>query len=113
MQFLYYINGGVMIWELKAIYTTRKSFYKKAYVVEVENESPYIWTYKLYSYNTHVATYQRVYMEDLNDKISFYITHNKNYLTSTTLRHIKEFMQQLGLNYTNKQDLLKHYEDLN
>lgn len=65
------------VFELTPVH--RKSFYGKARVVEANSG-----IYKLYSYETEVATY--------NEQTErWWNTKNPNYLTTTTLRHIKAF----------------------
>lgn len=82
--------------ELKPVYNSQKSFYGKALIKDT------IKGLELYSYNTLVAK---------NEKGKITITHNDNYLSQTTLKHIKEFVQQLGYNKMTKKELLKTFED--
>lgn len=78
--------------ELKAIYDRRKSFYKKAYVI-TENDG----TLKLISYTTEVATVK-------NGKL-----HINGFYSTTTLRHIREFIEQNGFKNGSKKELEKMY----
>lgn len=82
--------------ELKPLYNNQKSFYGKALVKDTSKGM------ELYSYNTLVAK---------NEKGKITITHNDNYLTQTTLKHIKEFIQQLGYEKMSKKELLATFED--
>lgn len=82
-------------YELKPIYTNQKSFYGKALIKDTKDEG-----LVLYSYNTKVAQKHNQVLK---------ITHNKNYLTSTTLKHIKEFMQQLGYSKMSKNEILNEF----
>lgn len=75
--------------ELKAIYDTRKSFYKKAYYTEEEDKN--FITYKLYSYNTMVL----IIKINKQDKTkSYYICNEYTAYSPTTLRHTKEMLHQ-------------------
>jgi hypothetical protein len=72
----------------------RKSFYGKCKVLESNTG-----ILKLISYNTEVATYNKVTGK-------FWNTKNENELTNTTLRHIKAFQIYLGLEPQNKKQLI-------
>lgn len=85
------------ITELKPLYNNQKSFYGKALVKDT------IKGQELYSYNTLVAK---------NEKGKITVTHNDNYLSQTTLKHIKEFIQQLGYNKMTKKELLETFDEL-
>ena len=79
--------------ELKTIYDKRKSFYKKAYIeyyIDCSIGYSRIEKIKLYSYNTIVCTID--YVDSCN---RFYHLHNTEMYSQTTLRHIREFLQQL------------------
>lgn len=82
--------------ELKPVYNNQKSFYGKALIKDTNNGT------ELYSYNTLVAKL---------DNGTIYVTHNDDYLTRTTLKHITEFIQQLGYEKMSKKDLLQTFED--
>lgn len=84
------------ITELKPVYNNQKSFYGKALIKDT------IKGQELYSYNTLVAK---------NESGTVYVTHNDDYLTQTTLKHIKEFIQQIGYSKMNKKELLQTFED--
>ena len=81
--------------ELKTIYDNAKSFYKKAFTIEEGDEI------RLVSYTTTMATY--------NFKNNKLILNNNTWnYTTTTLRHIKEFLKQFtNINATTKKDILK------
>lgn len=83
---------------LQPIYDTRKSFYKKAYIVRNYG------LIELYSYNTKVLE-----IDTLKGIYTLNYNINTNLLFSnTTLRHIKECIHQfLGLNY-NKSELIEN-----
>jgi len=84
---------GIKKEELKVIYDSRKSFYKKAYI-EIFNEweelHSKIEKINLYSYNTLVCS-----IEYIGTAERFYYLYNRDLFSQTTLRHIKEFLQQL------------------
>lgn len=85
-------------YELLPIYDGRKSFYHKA-IIEEENEN-----IKLYSYDILVCTLSHNDII-LNDNIDQSLL-----FSSTTLRHIKEFLKQYHYNSNHnitKKDLLK------
>lgn len=82
------------VFELTSIY--RKSFYGKCKVLEANTG-----IYKLYSYETEVATYNK-------ETGKWWNTKNEYHLTDTTLRHIKAFQNFLGLKLQNKAQLLKN-----
>lgn len=79
-------------YELSAIWDSRKSFYGKARVKNNDGDL------ELISYNTRVAV---VYPDGT---ASVYGTYS-----STTLRHIKEFLLQNGFKAENKKQILKDY----
>lgn len=77
--------------ELKPIHDTRKSFYGKAKFEQLDNVKT------LYSYHVKVAQIK-------NGKPEVFGTHSQ-----TTLRHIKEFLQQNGFKAENKAQIVKDY----
>ena len=88
--------------ELKAIYSTRKSFYGKAIVrTEIFENIEHV---ELLSYNTLVADY--TYYKDDNKKVYKYF----GYFSCTTSSHQKEFFKQLGLDDKEAKDLMKSKE---
>lgn len=84
------------LYELKPYYEARKSFYGKAMILVEHNKQEIT----LISYYTEVAKVK-------SGKL--FITHDNNNLTSTTLRHIREFARQEGFKTGSKQELLKMY----
>jgi hypothetical protein len=78
--------------ELRPIYDRRKSFYKKAFIIRDDDG-----TIKLLSYSTIVA-----YIKD--NKL-----HINGFYSNTTLRHIKEFVEQMGFQNGSKQELEEMY----
>lgn len=82
-----------MKYYLVPIYDTRKSFYNKATVKVVDDKT------ELYSYETHILTIK-------GDEI-VYMSPTEAHYTSTTNRHINEFLLQNGFLKMTKQSLLK------
>jgi len=80
--------------ELEARFDSRASFYGKARVRTENNKLI------LTSYNTDVA-----YIED--NKAVVLCTHS-----TTTLRHIKEFLLQNGFNAENKAQITRDYVEI-
>ena len=78
--------------ELKPIYDRRKSFYKKAFIVRNADNS-----IDLLSYATIVATIK-------DGKL-----HINGFYSNTTLRNIKEFVEQMGFQSGSKAELEKMY----
>ena len=79
--------------ELQAVYDSRKSFYGKAHLIESDEKV------ELQSYDTIVATYHK------NE--NKFVLHGD--YSPTTLRHQKEFANQLGFNFKNKKELFDKY----
>lgn len=79
--------------ELQAIYDGRKSFYGKAHLIESDEKV------ELQSYDTIVATYHK------NE--NKFVLHGD--YSPTTLRHQKEFANQLGFDFKNKKELFDKY----
>lgn len=77
--------------ELTPIYDAGKSFYGKAIIIQTQNKL------QLKSYNTIVAEYSDGKVEVFGD------------YSTTTLRHIKEFLKQNGFNAETKKQILKDY----
>lgn len=86
-----------MITELKPIHDSRASFYGKA-TIKDETTNGDSWI-RLISYKTEVAK--------INKQKTQAIV-NGTYST-TTLRHIKEFLLQNGFKAENKKQILKDY----
>lgn len=73
--------------ELQPIYSTQKSFYRKAMVSTADNNEKL-----LFSYDTLVAGFK-------DGGLSF-LTGNDYHLTRTTVKHINEFLSQnLGYSF--------------
>lgn len=87
--------------ELKPIYNNQASFYKKAYFTTEENDNNVI--IKIYSYNTHVLT---IYRDRNEAKKGLYVLNSYSFYSQTTLKHVKEALQQF-LNNTNLLELLQ------
>lgn len=87
-----------MIYELKPIYDGAKSFYNKATIEQIEDVEGYS-IYTLTSYQTTVA---RVYTS--RKKCEVYTIP-----TDTTLRHVKEFLNQQCLEATSKKQIMEDY----
>lgn len=79
--------------ELQAVYDARQSFYGKAHLIETDQQI------ELQSYDTIVG----IYHKDSNQ-----LELNGDY-SPTTLRHQKEFANQLGFDFKNKKDLFDKY----
>lgn len=86
----------VMIYELTPVYDSRKSFYRKAIVREINKVKV------LYSYETEVCTINNGEIV-LNDNV-----RSDLLFSQTTLRHIKEFIaQELGIHGLTKKQLME------
>ena len=68
--------------ELRVKYASQESFYKKAFVKEDEEATQY-----LYSYYSLVVT-------NYGNALKF--EENLNLYTNTTLRHVREYLRQIG-----------------
>ena len=68
--------------DLRVIHGTQDSFYKKAFVKEDEEATQY-----LYSYYSLVVT-------NYGNALKF--EENLNLYTNTTLRHVREYLRQIG-----------------
>lgn len=80
--------------ELKCVYDSAKSFYRKAYYKKIK-----LLTGEglaLYSYNTQVC----IIYKDI------YILNNYSFYSNTTARHVKEFIKQF-LPYTEVKSILE------
>jgi hypothetical protein len=78
-------------YELSPRYDARQSFYGKARVIEDNG------VLKLWSYDTHVASIK-------GNKAEVYGTYS-----TTTLRHIKEFLLQNNFEAVNKKQIVATY----
>ena len=68
--------------ELRVIHGTQDSFYKKAFVKEDDNSTQYLYSY----YSLIVTNY--------GNALKF--EENLNLYTNTTLRHVREYLRQIG-----------------
>lgn len=86
---------------LDTIYSSQKSFYNKAYIIQENN------TIKLYSYDTLVLTI--VFNVDTR-KYQLNYNINERYLFSqTTKKHITECLKQYNFNINNnKKEIIKN-----
>lgn len=82
-----------MVSELTPRFDTRASFYGKARVEILPDN-----TKRLYSYDTHIASITP------DDEVVIYGTYS-----ATTLRHIKEFLRQNGFRAENKAQIERDY----
>lgn len=92
-------NNLYNFYELHPRYSRQQSFYGKALVEDREDGNKV-----LYSYMTIVAKYNP---KEKTAKI--YGGDGYDNLTNTTLRHIKEFLQQNNMPIGSKKELIKMY----
>lgn len=78
------------MFELQALYDARQSFYGKAYVERWDTEHG--TGYVLRSYGTVVATVTSTYADGETE--TYVVEIAMQYLSATTLRHVKEFLAQ-------------------
>lgn len=78
------------IFELQPLYDGRKSFYGKAFVERWDTENGMQWVLK--SYGTVVAKVTPTYAD--NEAETYDVEIGLEYLSATTLRHVKEFLAQ-------------------
>ena len=88
--------------ELRVKFGTQESFYKKAYIKEDEKGTQYLYSY----YSLIVTNYGKAlkFEEDIN------------LYSNTTLRHVREYLRQLGkwdLAALTKAKLFKRLEETN
>lgn len=86
---------GYITEELVPRYDSHKSFYGKAVVRKHDNYAT------LVSYKTDVAVIK------FTDKFSVQVLTDA--LTSTTLRHVKEFLKQYGIKAESKSQIIDDY----
>lgn len=84
----------IITYDLEPKYTNQKSFYGKAVVRKYPSN-----VIRLHSYNTHVASY---FPE--TDTFEVY-----NLQSNTTVKHIREFIQQQGHPYMTKREIEENY----
>lgn len=68
--------------ELRVKFGTQQSFYKKAFVKEDDNSTQYLYSY----YSLIITNY--------GNALKF--EENLNLYTNTTLRHVREYLRQIG-----------------
>ena len=68
--------------ELRVKYATQQTFYKKAFVKEDDNSTQY-----LYSYYSLIVT---------NNGVELIFKEDNNLYSNTTLRHVREYLRQIG-----------------
>ena len=96
----------VNTYELSARFDSRKNFYGKAFV-EFWNDKRKE-EQRLLSYGTHVATIITKYKDDAGfDSETRAIVYGM--YSSTTLRHIKEFLKQNDFKAESKNQILEDY----
>lgn len=78
------------MFELTPLYDGRKSFYGKAFVERWNTEHGMQWVLK--SYGTVVARVTPTYADD--EAEAYDVEIGLEYLSATTLRHVKEFLAQ-------------------
>lgn len=76
--------------EMQALYDSRQSFYGKAFVERLNTEHG--TQYVLRSYGTVVAKVTPTYADDGAE--TYDVEIGMQYLSATTLRHVKEFLAQ-------------------
>lgn len=89
-------------YELEAIHDSRKSFYHK---VIIESSIADNGLVKLYSYDTHVCTIDVNAIETV-DQVKLEPAWDAS---STTLRHVREFLRQYGFKADSKAQVAKDY----
>ena len=88
--------------ELRVIHGKQESFYKKAFIKEDDNSTQYLYSY----YSLIVTNY--------GNALQF--EENLNLYTNTTLRHVREYLKQIGkwdLAKLSKSKLLKKLKATN
>lgn len=78
------------MFELQPLYDGRKSFYGKAFVERYAVDGGTQWVLK--SYGTVVARVTPTYAD--NEAETYDVEVGMEYLSATTLRHVKEFLAQ-------------------
>lgn len=90
-------------YELRAIHASVKSFYDKAYVHEFDGKR------ELHSYGTKVMTVEFDDLADTVDMFNRYTITVHNTQSNTTVRHIREYLQQLGHKHMTKAEIVKNF----
>lgn len=102
MKKIWYDNNNTMYVRLNPEKCKQKSFYGKAFYAMPDTDTT---QYILYSYNTPVLFYMP-YGDNGEKLIRIY---DETLLTHTTLKHVKEFLQQKGCKIGTKSELIKMY----
>ena len=68
--------------ELGVKYASQESFYKKAFVKEDDNSTQYLYSY----YSLIITNYGK----------ALKFEEDNNLYTNTTLRHVREYLRQIG-----------------
>ena len=84
--------------ELRVVYGTQESFYKKAFVKEDEEGTEYLYSY----YSLILTNYGRAlkFEEDIN------------LYSNTTMRHVREYLRQIGKGELAKLSKSKLFKEL-
>ena len=85
-------------YSLRPQYENVKSYYNKAQVLHIDGEN-----ILLYSYTTLVCS--------VNKKLRIFYLYDKYDHSQTTLRHVKEFLQQHGFKKMTKKELEEAYKN--
>lgn len=85
------MNDYIGTFEMQPLYDSHQSFYGKALVERWDTENG--MKYVLRSYGTEVATVTPVSAPDA-DTEAYEVRIGMQYLSATTLRHVKEFLAQ-------------------
>lgn len=88
--------------ELRVKFGTQQSFHKKAFVKKDDKGTDYLYSY----YNLVITNYGK----------ALKFEENLNLYTNTTLRHVREYLKQVGkwdLAELSKSKLLKKLKDTN
>lgn len=89
-------------YNLEPKFDSHKSFYGKAVV---ETWGGWGQNVNLYSYNTLVAQIGYIDVDGTGEEFALLLHPDWDY-GATTLRHVKEFMQQFGFGYMGKREII-------
>ena len=73
---------GMKVRELRVKYATQQSFYKKSFIKEDEEGTQYLYSY----YSLIVTNYGKALKFEEDSEL----------YTNTTLRHVREYLRQIG-----------------
>lgn len=88
--------------QLVPVYSGQKSFYKKAFTRT--DTGPHGVYYSLFSYGTFIM---EIKQNRNGERFINATTEYTDHLTNTTLKHLRDFMYQLGLEPLYKADAIK------